>query len=241
VLTGVRRTLYASICCLVFVGKAWSYRPYDSTDADVADEGEVELELGSREARFDGAAERAIRAVVNYGIGRDRELIVEGEWVRQESTPGDFQTSFADAGVFLKQVHRRGTLQGQKGLSVASECGLLIPTRADESGIGGECALIASRSISFVSIHANVAIAYDTLHRWTPALGIIAEGSDTWKLRPGIELVYERPEGESSELALLAGFIWSPVETLSLDVAHRWGIEPTAQLREWRIGMTWSH
>lgn len=102
---------------------------------------------------FEPDQEHALAAVLNFGIGHERELVLEGEWDRFESPSAGTHSSVKDVALLLKQVHRRGSLQGQLGLSVASECGVLIPTEVKDSGLGGECALIASHSISVLSFH----------------------------------------------------------------------------------------
>ncbi|HEU5137995.1 MAG TPA: hypothetical protein VFU13_22820 [Steroidobacteraceae bacterium] len=217
---------------------AWAYRPYDSTDADVADDDEIELEVGWRDSKIESDHEQAARAVLNFGIGRDREIVVEGEW--QRSPGAKSESSIGDVGLFLKQVHRRGSLQGEPRMSVASECGALIPTRSEDSGLGGECALIASHSISMLSLHANASLAFETDHRWVNSIGLILEGPDSWRIRPGLELVREDAAGDDAEFSMLAGAIWNSADGLEFDVAYRRGLQPSGEPSEWRVGITWS-
>jgi len=228
----------AVVCGLLLCGSpAWAYRPYDSTDADVADDGELEIEFGWREARFESDEERATDAVFSFGIGHGREIILEGEWQHSDSNT---EPSFADVGLFLKQVHRRGSLHGESGMSVASECGVLIPTRSGDSGAGGECALIASHGGSVLSFHANAALALETDHRWVNALGLIVEGPVAWRARPGLELLREDAAGEGAELSILAGAVWNWRDGLAFDVAYRHWLEPVSTPNEWRVGVTWA-
>ena len=237
----IRQTGAATACCLMLsASSAWAYRPYDSTDADVADEDELEIELGWRDAEFEPDQERAIAAVFNFGIGHERELVLEGQWDRFESPSAGTHSSVNDVALLLKQVHRRGSLQGELGLSVASECGVLVPTEGEDSGLGGECALIASHSSSMLSFHANVALAFETDHRWANSLGLIVEGPGSWRVRPGLELLREHAEGEDTEVSMLVGGVWNPAERLAIDLAYRRGLEPSNEPSEWRIGLAWS-
>jgi hypothetical protein len=234
------RRIGATAGCGIFlcVTSAWAYRPYDSTDADVADKGAIELELGWRNSRFETDEEQAAGAVFNLGIGHDREIVFEGEW--RDSSTADSGSSIGDVGLFLKQVHRRGSLQGDRGMSVASECGVLVPTRSENSGPGGECALIASHSSSVLSFHANASIAFETDHHWANSIGLILEGPESWRVRPGLELVREDGAGEKPRLSILVGAVWNTIEGLTVDLAYRRGLEPSREPSEWRIGMTWS-
>jgi hypothetical protein len=62
-------------------GSTRAYRPFDGTDAAVADTGDVEIELGPVEYLRDGA-ERTLFAPnlrVNYGFAADWEGSLEGE------------------------------------------------------------------------------------------------------------------------------------------------------------------
>jgi hypothetical protein len=236
------RRIGAAAGCAIFlcVTSAWAYRPYDSTDADVADDDEVELELGWRNSQFETDEEQAAGAVFNLGIGHEREIVFEGEWRRSESPSAESDSSIGDVGLFLKQVHRRGSLQGERGMAVASECGVLIPTRSEDSGPGGECVLIASHSSSVLTFHTNASIAFETDHRWSNSIGLIVEGPESWRIRPGLELLREDSAGEEPELSMLVGAVWNSFEGLAFDLAYRRGLEPSKEPSEWRVGITWS-
>src|SRR5689334_18372776 len=84
---------------------AWAYQPYDSTDADVAEQHGIEIELGWREADLETDHEDAISAVFNYGIGHGREIVLEGEWQSLESPTTGTHASINDVALLLKQVH----------------------------------------------------------------------------------------------------------------------------------------
>jgi len=220
---------------------AWAYRPYDSTDADTLEDHELEIELGWRDLTAPSDGERAVDAVFNYGIGHSREVILEGSWLRTPSANGGWNSSISDVALKLKQLHRRGVLQGERGLSIASECGVLIPTSSEESGPGGECTLIASHRNSVLSFHLDAGVAYETDHRWSNAIALVVEGQESWRWKPGLELRHEHVEGESAEFSALLGLTWRASNTLALDAAYRRWLEPSSDPDEWRIGMTWSH
>lgn len=233
-------TAVASLAWLM-ADPAWAYRPYDSTDADVADDDEVEIEFGWQETDFDRESANGGRVVFNLGIGRDREMVIEGGWVHMRSSSGDSSSAIEGVGAFLKQIHRRGSLQGESGFSLASECGFRLPTRSEEIGAGGECLLVASHEISALAIHINAGLAYETDHRWSRSVGLIIEGAGARRLKPGIEVLHEQSEGSHSELWVLAGMTWAASDAYAFDFAHRWAIQPSTDSYEWRLGLTWTH
>lgn len=219
---------------------AWCYRPYDSTDADVASEDELEVEFGFSQARLTPAKARGWGLVLNYGLGRDRELVLEGGRIRTEESGFPAQTSFSDVALSVKQVLRRGTLQEQPGVSVAVECGALIPASPDDDSVGGECAVIASQATRVVSLHLNAGASYGTGRTWGRSFGFIAEGADDWVVRPGLEIRNDREEGEPSEWSALVGLTWRASDRLAADLAYRHSIGSTDAFNEWRLGVTWS-
>src|SRR5262245_35178917 len=101
-----RRVLVILVLRLGHAGPGPAYRPFDSTDADVAKAGDFELELGPVQ-RFDQGGKRFadVPAVVaNIGLARDRELVVETRReVALDAEPGEPRSSFVDSGVFIKQ------------------------------------------------------------------------------------------------------------------------------------------
>src|SRR3954465_9134738 len=66
---------------LVWSAPAFAYRPFDSTDAAVADKGVFEVELSPLSFRHDddGAAWISPSARLNYGFAEDWEVVLEGQ------------------------------------------------------------------------------------------------------------------------------------------------------------------
>src|SRR5262245_64537702 len=76
------------ICLMLWPEYSFAYRPFDATDAAVADLGELEIELGPVEFRR-SEAERTVIApayVLNYGFAKNWELVVEGQAEDRKST-----------------------------------------------------------------------------------------------------------------------------------------------------------
>jgi hypothetical protein len=229
-----------AFACALHASLAYAYRPFDSTDASVAAAQEFELEFGTAYAQQDEGSSLVFPAVVaNYGIGGDREIVLEGQLRKNlDDADGGARWSLVDMALSLKQIHRRGSLQEAKGVSVASECGLLLPTVHDESGVGATCALIGSRRWASASVHVNVELAFARSHDWEEALGVIVEGPDRWPVRPVSELTFEWNDGNAS--TALVGLIWTTRETFSLDAAVRYSSAGDPDEWEVRAGFTWA-
>lgn len=238
-----RSMIVAGLLCLLAC-PASAYRPFDGTDAAVADEREFEIELGPVGRLREGAKRSSVApaAVINYGLADDREIVLEGKVFRTIGTveDGDFRTSLADTALSLKQIHRRGSLQDGTGASVASECGVLLPTIHGERGGGASCALIASQRWDAATVHLNGALLFNRDHRWTPFAGVIVGGPERWQLRPVAEVFSQQIVGGAHTNSGLLGLIWRNSEHLSFDVGMRRARTGDEKIREFRAGLTWA-
>jgi hypothetical protein len=129
--------LLAAALVVCWGGAARAYRPFDGTDAAVAETGEIEIELGPVEYLRDGA-DRTLEAPnvrINYGFTPGWEASLEGK-VAHGLTAGVPGPSFVEGEALLKSVLREGSLQEKSGPSIATEFGLLLPGVNDEPGTG---------------------------------------------------------------------------------------------------------
>jgi len=118
-------------------GEVEAYRPFDGTDAAVAETGEMEIELGPVESLRQGA-ERALLAPdlrINYGFTPGWEASLEGK-LTHGLTAGVPGTSLVESDALLKGVLREGTLQEKLGPSIATEFCVLLPGINDQHGTG---------------------------------------------------------------------------------------------------------
>src|SRR3982750_1243910 len=107
-------------CLLAWPGTSFAYRPFDSTDAAVADVGELEIELGPVGFRRSDA-ERTVIApayVLNYGFAKNWELVLEGQAEHPLPPAEDTRSRLVGNGLFLKGVLKEGVLQDKSGPSV---------------------------------------------------------------------------------------------------------------------------
>ena len=136
-------------------GEAVAYRPFDGTDAAVAETGEIEVELGPVEYLRAGA-ERALLAPdlrINYGFISRWEAALEG-----------------------KLTHCARTLQEKPGPSIASEFGVLLPGINDQHGTGAVLNGIVSQRWDWGTTHLNAQIELTRQQHADYFLDTILEG-----------------------------------------------------------------
>jgi hypothetical protein len=116
---------------------ASAYRPFDGTDADVAEFHEFEFEIGPAGYYRQGSALDFVSGgVINVGFARGFELVLQGFAYLPNDATSSALNKFTDTGAFVKHVWRDGCLQGSGGPSFATETGPLLPTVNDGNGFG---------------------------------------------------------------------------------------------------------
>jgi len=223
---------------------AWAYRPFDGTDADVAHDGEAEVELGPLQWLREGSQRflQVPAVIANFGFSRDRELVVETRHqVAIDPEPGQPRSSLIDSAVSIKQVLRRGVLQDASGPSVATEYGILLPDVNGERGAGVSLAGIVSQRWRVGTVHLNAQIARTREHDAELFLGAILEGPYTWRVRPVAEVFADRTGGNPRTDSILVGAIWRVRDGLSFDAGVRSAQQSGADaIHEVRLGLTWA-
>ncbi len=218
--------------------EAHAYRPFDGTDADVSQFGEVELELGPVGYLRAGHTSYVVAPgfVGNFGFLPRWELVVEAQDLIGTATGS---TRVVDTGCFLKHVLREGTLQGKTGLSIAMEVGALLPTINDVPGAGVYLAFIASHVWPELTVHLNLELARARDGLGDALIGGIFEGTARRRIRPVAELYVESHAGVTTPSALV-GFIWRANEHFAFDAATRLARTGDAPTFELRAGLTWT-
>jgi hypothetical protein len=229
-------------CCIGWSGHALAYRPFDSTDAAVADVGELETELGPAGFRRSGAESSVVAPayVLNYGIAKNWEVVLEGRGEHPQSPAEDTRSRLVGNALLLKGVLQEGALQNKSGLSVATEVGLLLPGINDEPGVGASWLGIVSQRWSWGTVHVNVGAALTREQRADLFVGTIIEGPHDWKIRPVAEVAYEREFNMTERFSVLGGAIWQVRDGLSFDVGLRQAWVNTRPETELRAGLTFA-
>jgi hypothetical protein len=234
----VWRLFIASIALVSLAAPASAYRPFDGTDAAVADPGEVEIEFQPAGVLSSEGQKILIApaTVFNFGIVKDWEAVFEG-LVQTPLTPSG-PTSLAAAGASLKYVLREGILQDRPGPSIATEFGVLFPDSIGDNGFGARIDGIVSQRWEWGSVSFNLVGELTRDQKADLFSGVILEGPFKWKVRPVAEFFYEEEFGKAHTISGLVGAIWQVQDNLSFDVAFRHAMVNGAPVNEVRAGLT---
>src|SRR6516225_4298334 len=207
----------------LWCGEAEAYRPFDGTDAAVADPGDVEIEFGPVEYLREGAEHMlfAPDLRVNYGFALDWEASLEGD-VSHGLTAGIPGTSVIESEALLKAVLREGSLQEKTGPSVATEFGVLLPGVNDQHGTGAILTGIASQRWDWGTVHFNAQIALTREQQHADYFfDSIIEGPHDWVVRPVSEVFYESDVSVFRTGSALIGAIWQVNDNIAVDFGLR--------------------
>jgi hypothetical protein len=232
-------TAAAALACWCTAANA--YRPFDGTDAAVAETGEVEIELGPVEYLREGAGRTLLAPDVriNYGFIPGWEAALEGK-VTHGLTAGIAGTSLVESDALLKGVLREGSLQEKSGPSIATEFGVLLPGINDEHGTGAVLNGIASQRWDWGTAHINAQIALTREQHADYFLDTIIEGPRDWVVRPVAEIFYERDVGLFRTRSALVGAIWQVQDNIAVDFGVRGARVNDHTAGEFRAGVTFA-
>ncbi len=163
--------------CALGPTSAAAYRPFDGTDAAVADPKEVEVEFQSLGA-IQQDTDRSLvapAAVVNFGLVNRWEAVFEGRGVIPISPSGAYELH--DTAFSLKHVLVPGSLQDKPGPSIAVELGALLPeVNGDDSRSGASLTGIISQRWDWGTVHFNAAALLTRQQTGEAFTSIIIEG-----------------------------------------------------------------
>jgi len=233
--------LAAAAVLACWSGAARAYRPFDGTDAAVADTGDVEIELGPVEHLREGAEHMlfAPDVRVNYGFASGWEASLEGD-VAHGLTAGIPGTSLIESEALLKSVLHEGSLQEKPGPSIATEFGVLLPGINDEHGTGAILTGIASQRWDWGTLHLNAQIALTREQHADYFLDTIIEGPHDWPVRPVSEIFYESDVSLFRTGTALVGAIWQVRDNIAVDFAVRGARVNEHTTGEIRAGVTFA-
>lgn len=229
----------AALAC--WCSTAEAYRPFDGTDAAVAETGEVEIELGPVEY-FRFGADRTLLAPnvrINYGFTPGWEAVLEGRLAHglTADVPG---TRLVESDALLKAVLREGSLQEKSGPSIATEFGILLPGINDEHGTGAVVNGIISQRWDWGTVHLNAQIELTREQHADYFLDTIIEGPHDWVVRPVAEIFYERDVDQFRIRSALIGAIWQVQDNIAVDLGLRGAHVNDHTAGEIRAGVTFA-
>jgi hypothetical protein len=213
---------------------AFAYRPFDGTDAAVAETGQIEVELGPVQGEHEaGRTTYTPTAVIDAGIAHNFELVVDIDSVF-------LADSVFASDLLVKHVLRRGGLQGGTGPSLAIETGVLFPTiPLHSTDAGWALALIGSQVWEPVTVHLDARAIYGRYRELGAVASVIVEGPNAWSVRPVAEVRAANVDAETT-YSVLGGAIWQASEDVAIDVALRVERESGHPGGEVRAGLTWA-
>jgi hypothetical protein len=221
---------------------ASAYRPFDGTDADVAELHELELEIGPAGYYRQGSALDFVSGgVINFGFAPGFELVLQGFAYLPNDASSPALNKFTDTGAFVKHVWRDGCLQGNGGPSFATETGPLLPTVNDASGFGAYVGGILSTCVGeslIIHWNAEVQILRATYDLDLFGGAILELPPSKHLVRPVAEVFVEHDFGGVQTYSGLVGVIWRVREKLSLDVAVREALIGEQKVSEVRMGFS---
>jgi hypothetical protein len=196
-----------------------AYRPFDSTDAAIADKGTWEFEFSpvSYEHGDDGTALVVPSLRANYGVIENWELVAEG----QVDNFAHGRSELSEVQLDAKTILREGSLQEKEGPSIAAEFSILLPGIGIQNGAGFEWTGIVSQRWEWGTAHFNIAGMFTRDGTAGFFSGLILEGPDRWAVRPVAEVTYEREFGIGEEYSALVGAIWQVSDHLAFDLGYR--------------------
>jgi hypothetical protein len=228
-----------------FAPDAHAYRPFDGTDADVAETGNFELELGP--VHWYSQSDRhyliAPATVLNLGFLPRWELVIDFQnYVDIDTGVPPPRDQLLDTDILTKVVVIPGVLQGKgTGPSVAAELGPLLPNVNGQEAFGASTDVIVSQRWRGFTMHVNswFELTRGDLHLdWFE--GAILEGAYEEPVRPVAELFVEHEfVANVTTWSALVGAIWRQSEALDLDVGLREARVGDERATEVRLGLTW--
>jgi hypothetical protein len=236
-----RYTVYVALLGVIIVASPVSaYRPFVSTDADVAQLHQVEIEMGY----FNFARQNnqttwtTPLTVLNYGFREGFEAVGQFEL---DKTSG-MSTQVADPELSVKAVAKKGILQDKPGGSLAFETVLLLPsTYTGQDHFGFQETGIWSQGVGPMIFHFNLGPGIDRVGAaGFIAWGVIAELPLTNKLRLVGEINGQAEQMHDGDSSGLTGLIWeSPLKDLFLDAGYRRGLSQAEADWQWTTGFSY--
>jgi hypothetical protein len=223
---------------------ARAYRPFDQTDAGVAELHTFELELGPIGYIQEPSGGVFVPGfILNYGAIDRIELVFDAHKSLLFGGPdAAAERRRLNTQLLIKGVLREGSLQGGRGPSLAAEAGAFLPTLPAAGGPGASLAFIASQRWRALAVHLNVEGDFTRDQHFAFIGGAIVEGPDAWVVRPVSEFfaAQQSDSGVSPTLSALGGAIWRCRPGLDLDAAVRLAREADQRVLEIRAGLTWT-
>jgi hypothetical protein len=234
-----------ALCALTGLGArpAHAFRPFDGTDARVAERRLFEFEMSPVSYARMGPARTVIvpQATLNFGLGSGYEVSLDGESVMlMHPDPDGVSPVLQGTAIEIKKELRKGALQKRTGPSIATEESVQLPSRGQShAGFGASLILSQPLLTSRSMLHFTTELARTQEQQTERFASVILEGPEAWPVRPVGELSWARTGEEPTVRGLLAGVIWQTRQGLTMDAAAKVLDGGDEHGLELRTGFTW--
>ncbi|KKO19912.1 MAG: hypothetical protein BROFUL_01362 [Candidatus Brocadia fulgida] len=225
--------------CIV-PAQVFALRPFVTTDADVVETNQIEIELGLfglHERKQAGTDELTLEVPgirFNYGLPWDSEIVLEtvGELIDNEyaGSLGIKEKQFASTAGFYKKVWWRAE-SGSWTPNFATETGAVFPTEKGTSGLGCEGTGIFSWYLKNLTCHMTLGGGTTTEEFGDGRRGLFIYGvildvpvPQYKKLHLVAEYSGEKVESSILDHQILGGFVWEGPKEIEYDIAGFTGL-----------------
>ena len=241
ILKSLGRAVAMMILGLAWWHPAWAYRPFDFTDADVAEARTLEIAVAPAEYLEHGEVRsmHLPNLSLTFGLGGGYEFGVEGinsVFLKTDDTQP--QSSFFEWAAAIKRLLRRGNLQDVAGPSIATEGEVVVPTRGQVRP-GTALAVVMSDESKTGVAHLGVEVARTPELENELSVVLILETLDYHGVRPVAELATTGVRHALPENSALIGVIYEAYEGLAFDVGVKFGKAGDDRSTELRTGASW--
>lgn len=231
-------------CCTLLVcivpAQVFALRPFVTTDADVVETNQIEIELGLfglHEQQHPGPDEILLEVPsirFNYGLPWDSEIVLEtvGELIDNEyaGSLGIKEKQFASTAGFYKKVWWRAE-SGSWTSHFATETGVVFPTEKGTSGLGFEGTGIFSWYLKNLTCHMTLGGGTTTEDVGDSRHGLFIYGAildvpapKYKKLHLVAEYSGKKVESSILDHQILGGFVWEGPNEMEYDIAGFTGL-----------------
>ena len=189
-------TSITTLCALssFAVTPASAYRPFDGTDAHVAEAHLFELEMSPVSYARMGSERFLVapQVTLNYGTGSGFEFVLDGQsTMLMHPDPHGVSPRIEEAAFSLKRVLRQGVLQEKKGPSIATEGSVLFPSRGQShAGLGIGVILSQPLSSARTMLHFNAELARTPEQLTERFVSAILEGPERHISSPSVCYIF---------------------------------------------------
>jgi opacity protein-like surface antigen len=242
----MKKILCASWLLCVTMNQAFAAHPLVTDDAGVQGEGRHQIEANTDWSKQAGEAGHVGAFTYTYGVTDKLDLFA--------NLPLTFQST-EGSGVGDYSLGAKWRYYDQDGLALAFKPEVFLPSGDTEKSLGnGKSGLgltaIASYEIGSWTLHGNAGLNYNRYTRdsddaakrklvWRTSAAVWYALNEQWRLVADTGVMQNVDRGNRTWPAYgLVGVIWSPNDTVDLDIGAKFGLNKAEVTRQLGVGVT---